>query len=410
MALAAPRYSFDPGAPELLADPYPVFRQLRETEPVHWSELGYWVASRYDDVRAVLMDRAGFGQGDFISNIRMFYDSDFDVLGQSGYRWLSEVFVMQDPPQHTRVRGLVTGVLNAKRVREMAPRIQQITDRLIDGFISRGSCDLLHDFSYRLPVLVMCEMLGIDPEDPRLPEIVDAIGKSFIVFELRKLSPAELDIANGAIDRLEAFFAELFAARRAQPRDDLATGLVQAGDGADALSSHELGTVAIGIFGAGFETTAHLIGNGMLSLHRNPAQWRLLCADPDGLGEKAADEALRFETSIIATYRTAFADRQVGDVTVRKGQRVLTLIGAANRDPAVFEDPERFDITRDATRHLSFGGGIHFCAGAVLARLESQIAFSTLARRLPQMRVATDQPAWREGFLFRGMTRLPASW
>lgn len=410
MALAAPRYSFDPGAPELLADPYPVFRRLRETDPVHWSELGYWVASRYDDVRGVLMDRTGFGQGDFIRNIQMFYDSAFDVLGQSGYRWLSEVFVMQDPPQHTRVRSLVTGVLNAKRVREMAPRIQQITDRLIDGFIAEGRCDLLHDFSYRLPVLVMCEMLGIDPEDPRLPDIVDAIGKSFIVFELRKLSPAELAIANGAIDRLEEFFAELFAARRREPREDLATALVQAGDGADALSSHELGTVAIGIFGAGFETTAHLIGNGMLCLHRHPAQWQLLCGDPEGLGEKAADEALRYETSIIATYRTAFEDRQVGDVLVRKGQRVLTLIGGANRDPAIFEDPERFDITRDATRHMSFGGGIHFCAGAVLARLESQIAFSTLARRLPQMRVATAKPAWREGFLFRGMTQLPATW
>lgn len=201
-----------------------------------------------------------------------------------------------------------------------------------------------------------------------------------------------------------------FDARRLQPRDDLATALVQAGDGADALSSHELGTVAIGIFGAGFETTAHLIGNGMLTLHRDPAQWNLLCSDPDGLGEKAADEALRFETSIIATYRTAFADRQVGDALIRKGERVLTLIGAANRDPAVFADPERFDITRDATAHMSFGGGIHFCAGAVLARLESQIAFSTLARRLPQMRVATDRPAWREGFLFRGLTTLPAAW
>jgi cytochrome P450 len=292
----------------------------------------------------------------------------------------------------------------------MAPRIQEITDRLIDGFIVQGHCDLLHDFAYRLPVLVMCEMLGVDPADPRLPDIVDAIGKSFIVFELRKLSPAELAIANGAIDRLEDFFAELFAARRRAPRDDLASALVQAGDGADALSSHELGTVAIGIFGAGFETTAHLIGNGMLTLHRNPAQWQLLCADPEGLGEKAADEALRFETSIVATYRTAFADRRVGDVIVRKGQRVLTLIGSANRDPAVFADPERFDITRDATAHMSFGGGIHFCAGAVLARLESQIAFSTLARRLPQMRVATDRPAWREGFLFRGMTTLPATW
>ena len=377
---------------------------------MHWSDLGYWVASRYEDVRAVLMDRDGFGQGDFIGNIRMFYAPDFDVLGQSSYRWLSEVFVMQDPPQHTRVRALVTGALNARRVREMAPRVQEITDHLIDGFMARGGCDLISDFAYRLPVMVMCDMLGIDQDDSRLPEIINAIAQSFIVFEPRTLSGAELTLANGEMDKLEAFFTDLFERRRREPRNDLSTALVEAGDGADALSTHELTTAVIGLFGAGFETTAHMLGNGMLTLHRHPEQWCQLRTNPEGLAESTTDEVLRYETSLVATYRTAFADKMVGGVHVQKNQRVLTLIGAANRDPAAFAEPERFDITRQAARHMSFGGGIHFCAGAELARLEGRIAFATLARRLPDMELDIDTPGWREGFLFRGLSSLQARW
>lgn len=410
MTTPGARYSFDPGDAALRADPYPAFRRLRECQPMHWSDLGYWVASRYEDVRAVLMDRDGFGQGDFIGNIRMFYAPDFDVLAQSSYRWLSEVFVMQDPPQHTRVRALVTSALNARRVRDMAPRVQQITDQLIDGFIARGQCDLISEFAYRLPVMVMCDMLGIDQDDSRLPEIINAIAQSFIVFEPRTLSDAELALANGEMDKLEAFFNDLFAQRRHSPRNDLSTALVQAGDGADALSNHELTTAVIGLFGAGFETTAHMLGNGMLTLHRHPDQWQKLCANPLALADGTTDEVLRYETSLVATYRTCFADKTVGGVEVRKGQRVLTLIGGANRDPEAFSDPERFDITREGTRHMSFGGGIHFCAGAELARLEGRIAFATLAQRLPDMVVDTKSPSWREGFLFRGLGELAARW
>ena len=412
MTVEPARFSFDPAAAALICDPYPTFHRLRETEPVHWSDLGYWVASRYADVRAVLMDRVGFGQGDFIRNIQMFYGPDFDVMSNSGYRWLSEVFVMQDPPRHTRVRGLVTGALTARRVHAMAPRIQEIADALIDAVEGQGEggCDLMTTFAYRLPVMVMCDMLGVDPDDSRLPAVIAAIAQSFIVFEARRLTAAELDTANREMDLLEAFFTELFEARRRAPRDDLATALANAGDQAGALSTHELTTVAIGLFGAGFETTAHMLGNGLLTLHRHPEQWARLCADPDGLAEGAVSEVLRYESSLVATYRTALADARVGDVEVATGQRVLTLIGAANRDPEVFDDPDRFDITRRGTQHMSFGGGIHFCVGAELARLEGRIAFATLARRLPRMTIDTSRPAWREGFLFRGLGALPARW
>jgi cytochrome P450 len=168
--------------------------------------------------------------------------------------------------------------------------------------------------------------------------------------------------------------------------------------------------VVVGLFGAGFETTAHMIGNGLLTLNRFPDQWARLCADPDGLGLSTAEEVLRYESSLIATYRTALQDTEVAGVAVAKGQRVLTLLGAANRDPAAFDHPDAFDIGRSVGKHLSFGGGIHFCVGAELARLEGQIAFSTLARRLPAMRVDTGNPTWRPGFLFRGLSTLNASW
>lgn len=403
--------SFSPDDASLKANPYIAFARLREDDPIHRSDLGYWVVSRHEDVRAVLMNRDDFGQGDFVENIRLFYGPDFDVMGQRGYKWLSEVFLMQDPPHHTRVRGLVTGALTAKRVRAMEQRIREITDRLIDGFAGDGRGDLIARFAYELPVRVMCDMLGIDPEDDRLPAVIDAIAQSFIVFEARALSDTEMATANAQIAVLQTFFETLFDERKAVPQDDLATALVHAGGAEDALSHDELVTVAIGLFGAGFETTAHMIGNGLLSFSRFPGQWQRMIADPAALAAGTVDEVLRYESSLIATYRTALRATQVRGQAIAKGEKILTLIGAGNRDPRVFDNPDGFDIGRDnAARHLSFGGGIHFCVGAELARLEGRVAFERLATRLPGLKVDTDAPAWREGFLFRGMIALAARW
>lgn len=408
--VAMPVQSFTPDAAGMRADPYPTFEWLRENDPVHRAELGYWVVSRHEDVRGVLMDRKGFGQGDFVANIRLFYGPDFDVLAQPSYRWLSEVFLMQDPPHHTRVRGLVTGALNARLVRAMEPRIRAIADELIDAFIEAGEADIIEQFAYQLPVRVMCDMLGVDPDDPRLPQVINSIAQSFIVFEARPLSPDELATANREIRVLQDFFDELFAERMREPRDDLATALVQSGGGEDSLSHRELVTVAIGLFGAGFETTAHLLGNGLLTFSRHPDQWARLVADPEGLSASTVDEVLRYESSLVATYRTALEQAEIRGVAIAPGEKVLTLIGAANRDPRVFDDPDAFDIGRDARKHMSFGGGIHFCAGAELARLEGRIAFQHLAERLPTLRVEIDSPAWREGFLFRGVSQLKGRW
>lgn len=411
--MADQTFSFDPADPALITDPYPVFGRLREEDPVHWSDHGYWVASRHADVRATLMDRDRFGQGDFVRNIQLFYGPDFDVLAHPSYRWLSDIFVFQDPPRHTRLRSLVTQALTAKRVAAMRPRIQQICDDLIETLGPRGKMDVIHDFAYRLPTRVMCDMLGITDEEapePVLQQLNQAIAEAFLVFGMEALPAELLAQADRQMLFMEDFFGTIFANRRRSPGDDLATDLVQAREGNSSLTDAEMVTVAIGLFGAGFETTAHMIANGLLSFGKTPAQWARLVADPS-LARNASDEVLRYESSLIATYRTALVDADIAGVPVKAGQRVLCLLGAGNRDPRVFARPDAFEIDRpDATKHLSFGGGIHFCVGAQLARLEGEIAFETLARRLPGLTVDTTAPAWRPGLLFRGMTGLAARW
>jgi len=416
MAEAAPErwlrdFAMDPNDPELLADPYPAFALLRKQDPVHWSGHGYWVVTRYDDVRAIVMDRQNFGQGDFERNIRLLYGEDFDVFAHPAYRWLADVFVFQDPPKHTRLRGLVTQALTARRVQSMRPRIQEITDRLLDKVIAGGRMEFIHDFAYKLPTAVMCDMLGIDADeadDDLLAALNKAIQDSFLVLEMRPLPADELKLANDQILFLERFFKAVFDRRRREPRDDLATALLNARDGGSGLSEWEMTTVAIALFGAGFETTAHMLGNGLLTLHRHPEQWQRLVDDP-ALAASAAEEILRFESSLTMTYRTAFADTLLGGHRIAAGQRVMAMLGAANRDPRVFADPDVFDITRDGPRHLTFGGGIHFCVGAELARIEGEIGLATLARRLPKMRVDARAPHWR-GVHFRGLIELQIGW
>ena len=404
---------FDLTDPQLKRDPYPIFAALRREDPMHFSPLGFWIATRYDDVRAILMDRTNFGQGDFLSNIRLFYGPDFDVLSHSAYRWLSEIFLYQDPPRHTRVRGLVTQALTARRVIEMRPRVQAVADRLLDAVASDGRMEVIHQFAYRFPTLVMCDMLGLSTEeasDEVLAALNQAIADSFVVFEMRAFSDAELALANRQMDFLMDFFGRVFAERRRAPRDDLATALCNARDENGPLTDHEMATVAIGLFGAGFETTAHMIGNGLLSLAKFPGEWAKLVADPS-LAEPATEEILRYESSLVGTNRTAFTDTEVGGQLIRAGERVLTLVAAGNRDPAVFAEPDRFDITRAGPKHLSFGGGIHFCVGAELARLEGEIALKSLVARFPNLQIDAASAEWRqEGFMFRGLTKLDVSW
>jgi cytochrome P450 len=291
----------------------------------------------------------------------------------------------------------------------MRPRIQEIVDGIIDRIEDQGHMDLIADFAFRLPVIVICDMLGI-PEDDRQYFFLGSRGSGRLL-DLVPLTPEEISQQNSFNLAIADYFRRLFELRRREPGDDLTSKLVQAEQDGDKLTNEELTANIILLFGAGHETTVNLIGNGLLALHRNPDQLRLLQNDPS-LITNAIEELLRYDSSVQVTGRTTLDDvEDIGGVALPKGQTVICLLGAANRDPAVYAEPDRLDIRRADVHPVSFGGGIHHCVGAQLARIEGEIAIGTLLRRLPNLRLDNiDHPDWRQTFVLRGLNKLPASW
>jgi cytochrome P450 len=292
----------------------------------------------------------------------------------------------------------------------MRPRIQQIVDETLDRIIPEGKMDLIEDFAFRLPVTVICDMLGIPEEHRDVFYTRARVGGR--ILDPVPMSAEEIQQANAGSMMSEMYFQQLFELRRKNPGDDLTTQLVQAEEEGSKLSNEELTANIILLFGAGHETTVNLIGNGLLALHRNPDQLALLKARPE-LMPNAIEEFLRYDSSVQLTGRVALEDiEDLGGKRIPKGENVMCLLGSANHDPAVYPDhPERLDVTRSNVRPLSFGGGIHFCLGAQLARIEAEIAMATLLRRLPDLRLDDAvNPEWRPTFVLRGLKRLPASW
>ncbi len=397
---------FNPLAPGFIRDPYPHYERLRTTDPMHLTPFGAFVASRHSEVSLVLRDKR-FGK-DFVERSKRRYGPK--IMDEPIFRSMSHWMLQQDPPDHTRLRGLVVKAFTARRVEDMRPRIQEIVDQTIDAVIERGHMDLIEDFAFRLPVTIICDMLGI-PEDHR-EVFYKGSREGGRLLDPVPLSRAEIDQANASNAMAQMYFHQLFELRRKNPGDDLTTQLVQAEEDGSKLSNEELTANIILLFGAGHETTVNLIGNGLLALHRNPDQLNLLKANPS-LITNAVEEFLRYDSSVQATGRVALEDiEDLGGRKIPKGETVLCLLGSANRDPAVYpEHPERLDITRSNVRPLSFGGGIHHCLGAQLARIEAEIAIATLLRRLPGLRLDdAENPEWRPTFVLRGLRQLPASW
>jgi cytochrome P450 len=397
---------FNPLSPEFIRNPYPHYERLRTTDPMHLTPLGAFVASRHAEVSLVLRDKR-FGKEHVERTIRRYGPK---IMEEPAFDSLSHMMLVQDPPDHTRLRGLVVKAFTARRVEDMRPRIQQIVDETLDRIIPQGKMDLIEDFAFRLPVTVICDMLGI-PEEHRAAFYSRArVGGR--ILDPVPLSPEEIAQANAGSVMSAMYFQQLFELRRKNPGDDLTTQLVQAEEEGSKLSNEELTANIILLFGAGHETTVNLIGNGMLALHRNPDQLALLKARPE-LTTNAIEEFLRYDSSVQASGRVALEDiEDLGGKRIPKGETVLCLLGSANHDPAVYPDhPERLDITRQNVRPLSFGGGIHFCLGAQLARIEAEIAISTLLRRIPDLRLDDAvNPEWRPTFVLRGVQHLPASW
>ena len=397
---------FNPLSPDFIRDPYPHYERLRTTDPMHLTAYGAYVASRHAEVSLVMRDKR-FGK-DFVERTKRRYGPD--IMKEPVFRSMSHWMLQQDPPDHTRLRGLVVKAFTARRVEDMRPRIQEIVDQTLDRIAPQGHMDLIEDFAFRLPVTIICDMLGI-PEEHR--EVFYASSRDGgRLLDPVPLSKAEIEQANAGNLMAQMYFQQLFELRRKNPGDDLTTQLVQAEEDGSKLSNEELTANIILLFGAGHETTVNLIGNGLLALYRNPDQLALLKANPD-LITNAIEEFLRYDSSVQLTGRVALEDiDELGGKKIPKGESVLCLLGSANRDPAVYPDrPDRLDITRPKIRPQSFGGGIHLCLGAQLARIEAEVAISTLLRRLPGLGLDNaENPEWRPTFVLRGLKNLPASW
>jgi cytochrome P450 len=396
---------FNPWSPDSIANPYPHYRRLREADPMHLTPLGFRVASRHADVTAILRDKR-FGK-DFIG--RMTRRAGPQILEEPVYRSMSHWMLQLDPPDHGRLRGLVVRAFTARRVEDMRPRIQQIVDEIIDRLEPQGHMDVIADFAFRLPVTVICDMLGIPEGDREVFFTGSRAGGRLL--DLAPLSRAEIDEQNSYNLAMAEYFNGLFELRRREPGDDLTTHLVEAEENGNKLTNEELTANLILLFGAGHETTVNLIGNGLLALYRHPDQLQLLNSGLSLIGG-AIEELLRYDSSVQVTGRTTLEHvDEIGGISLEKGQSVICLLGSANRDPQIYSDPDRLDITRRDVRPSSFGGGIHYCVGAQLARIEAEIAIATLLRRLPKLQLDDiEHPDWRQTFVLRGLNELPASW
>src|SRR6185503_17924676 len=346
---------FNPLSPDFIRNPYPHYERMRTTDPVHLTPLGMFVASRHAEASLVMRDKR-FGKDYVERTIRRYGPK---IMDEPVFRSMSHWMLQQDPPDHTRLRGLVVKAFTARRVEDMRPRIQQIVDETLDRIIPQGKMDLIEDFAFRLPVTIICDMLGI-PEEHREVFYTNSRDGGRLLDPV-PLTPEEIKQGNAGNAMAAMYFQQLFELRRKTPGDDLITQLVQAEEDGSKLSNEELTANIILLFGAGHETTVNLIGNGLLALHRNPDQLRLLRDDPS-LAPNAVEELLRYDSSVQVTGRTTLEDvDEMGGIPLAKGQSVVCLLGSANRDPSVYVDPDKLDIRRTDIRPLSFGGGIHYC-------------------------------------------------
>ena len=395
---------FNPFDPRLRSNPYEVFREMREEDPVHWSQaMQSWLLTGYDDILAVLRDHAHFSSersratNPFVKELEKFREA-------SGPAGRTPTMLSLDPPAHTRMRNLVNKAFTPRVVERMKPHIQDIADELLDALPDREHIDIVHDLAVPLPVIVIAETLGVPPEERERFKAwsTDVAGTLAGPFQ----PPAVMDRARVSSVELAEYFHEQLELRRRQPREDLLSALLAAEEQGDLLSEDELLATLVLLLVAGNETTTNLIGNGMLALLKERDQLRRVQDDPTLLGP-AVEEMLRFDGPAQITSRIVAEDMTFQGKNFEAGQVVLCVLSAANRDPARFPDPDRFDIARTDNRHLAFGMGIHYCLGAPLAVAEAQVAISTLLRRYPDAESTLETPEWAASFILRGLKSLP---
>lgn len=388
--------------PEHWADPYPRYRELREKAPIlRVEQYDEWICTRYADCEAILRDPRWSSNPAHRRTKRPVDQMTFrDSVGENDF----PVLLFMDPPDHTRLRKLVSKAFTPRTVERLRPHIQELVDGILDGAEEKGEMELIAELAYPLPVTVICELMGVPTEDQHLfgPWSSDA----------SRLLDGDLDeqtAMRGLAGSMQLinYFNELFEDRRRSPRDDLVSALLAAEEQGDKLTEEELRATVVLLFIAGHETTMNLIGNGTYALLRNRDQFAKLAADPS-LAPNAVEEVLRFDGPVHLTGRIPLEDIEVGGHRFEAGEQVVTLLAAANRDPARFDRPDELDIRRPDIQHLTFSLGMHYCLGAALARVEGQVALGTLARRFPALELV-EEPTHRDHFVLRGLRELKVS-
>lgn len=406
MSVQAAQARFNPFSAEFRRDPYPAYRQLRETKPVHRT-MGMWVLTRHADVREVLHDRT-FGAGLIPSLVRQhaarFGHEDVGQLERLGEKSL----VFTDNPEHARLRGIVNRVFTAPAVAQLRPRVAARAAELIDGVWRDGGADFVADVAARLPVDVMCDWMAL-PDSLRA-QVGQWTHDVRFLLEPGLMKGEDFAHVREVVATFAKALDEVLAARRAAPGDDLISLLLATTTaGGDRLTDEELVFVCIMCFVAGNETTKSLIGNALLALLRHPDQETRLRREP-GLVPRMVDEALRYDCPLQQTKRLATREVELGGQRIAPGDQVLVCLGAANRDPEVFTRPDEFDITRDARRHLAFGFGMHGCLGGLLAEAQAAVVFEALYRRPERLELASDELDWQDhSFIIRGLQALPVT-
>jgi cytochrome P450 len=388
--------------PAVLADPYPLFRRLREEDPVHWDPfLHAWVVTRYDDVLRVLHD---------FSAQRTPTPEQLASMGLAHLNPIASVMVKQmlflDPPAHTRLRSLASYAFTPQRVSVLRARIQEIVESLLDAVHSAARMDVIADLAEPLPNIVTAEMLGVPVEDHRQlkawsTDFAEMLGNF-------QHNPDHVPKVLRAVEEMTAYFRERIKEQRTHPREGLINSLLTAKVDGDSLTEEEVVANSIVTMVGGQETTTNLIGNGILALLRNPGPLRMLRDDPS-LIPSAVEELLRYDCPSQHTARLAPEDAILGGKMIRKRQAVIAVMAAGNRDPARFSDPDALDITRKDNRHLAFGWAAHFCFGAALARIEGQVALEAVLRRMPNLKLERAPLTWRANLGLRGLTALPVN-
>jgi cytochrome P450 len=390
-----PRVLYNPAAAEFQQNPFPSLRHLRQYDPVHLTRAG-WVLTRYKDCAEVLASRA-FGMSGIEEMLRK-------QMGPGpAFNFIANRFHSYDPPEHTRLRSLVARSFSARRIQETRVHIETLAGGLLDQAGADTSFDLIEEFAYPLSSRVVAEMLGTPMDDRvQLNVWTERILKLQGMSQPDRLTVEE---GNAAAQEFMAYLRELIEIRRGKPGDDLLSALIVAEEQGDRLTAEEIAECIAFLSNAGFATTRNLIGNAVVALLMNRKQWELLVNDPSLIPE-AVEEALRYDCSLTSTPRFARQETIIGNRKLAAGAAVFCLLNAANRDPERFPDPDRFDILRTDKKHLAFGGGVHSCLGAPLARLQIEIALSALLRRYPRLRLGTERIEWRSG-LYRGPIRVP---